>query len=585
MYFDSLALAAVADELRDTILGGRIQRALLPSDLSVGLEIYATGRRYHLLLSAHPQFTRAHLSSAKLSRGVERDTPLLLLMRKYIVGGRIVAIEQPELERVLVLSIVKGSQARNTPADDEDAPPEEEADEELFFDEETAWRTELVVETQERRGNVILVGDDNLILESVRHISPRQSRRPIRPHEAYELPPRQDKRDPRQATPDGLRAMLDTNTRELWRAMVNTYRGLSPLAAREAVFRATGAADAALGPDLPWARLALALRGLWTDEPQPSLVAGAEGPQAYAPYPLTHLPEPAPVPSMSRALETFYSAYEQLSSHQQRRTALRSQLNDARERLDAQRSSLATQLERAGELDRLRWEGEMIYAFLHTLTPGQVALEVEERVIALDPRQSGVENAQERFRAYDKAKGALAGVPERLREVETRLSGIDETIALLELADGYDQIEGIAREILEQGLVRPNTRRPAPKTRRQPPLRVVSPENYTIYIGRSAGQNEEVTFKLGAADDLWLHARGLHGAHVIIKSGGRDVPDATVQQAAELAAYFSQARSEAAVEIDIARRSQVRKIPNGPVGLVSYHAERTIRAAPRAPAL
>ncbi|KPV44821.1 fibronectin-binding protein, partial [Kouleothrix aurantiaca] len=166
---------------------------------------------------------------------------------------------------------------------------------------------------------------------------------------------------------------------------------------------------------------------------------------------------------------------------------LRSQLNDARERLDAQRSSLAAQLERASELDRLRWEGEMIYAFLHTLTAGQIALEVEGRTIALDPRQSGVENAQERFRAYDKAKGALAGVPERLREVETRLAGIDQTLALLELADGFEQIEGIAREMLEQGLVRPNSRRPAPKTRRQPPLRVVSPEGYTIYVGRSAG--------------------------------------------------------------------------------------------------
>ncbi|KPV51278.1 hypothetical protein SE17_22155, partial [Kouleothrix aurantiaca] len=104
-------------------------------------------------------------------------------------------------------------------------------------------------------------------------------------------------------------------------------------------------------------------------------------------------------------------------------------------------------------------------------------------------------------------------------------------------------------------------------------------------VGRSAGQNEEVTFKLGAASDLWLHARGLHGAPVLLKRGGREVPAATLQQAAELAAYFSQARSEAAVEIDIARRSQVRKIANGPVGLVSYHAERTIRAAPRAPAL
>src|SRR5829696_10352606 len=85
MYFDALTLAAVADELEDTILGGRIQRVLLTTPLSVALEIYARGRRSHLLLSAHPQFTRVHLSATKPSRGVERDTPLLLLLRKYVV--------------------------------------------------------------------------------------------------------------------------------------------------------------------------------------------------------------------------------------------------------------------------------------------------------------------------------------------------------------------------------------------------------------------------------------------------------------------------------------------------------------------
>src|SRR4051812_48351072 len=108
MYFDALTLAAVTDELQTTILGGRIQRVLLPSPLSVALEIYTHGQRLHLLMSAHPQLTRIHLSSAKPSRGVERETPLLLLLRKYVVGGRIVQIEQPALERVVVLGIAKG---------------------------------------------------------------------------------------------------------------------------------------------------------------------------------------------------------------------------------------------------------------------------------------------------------------------------------------------------------------------------------------------------------------------------------------------------------------------------------------------
>ena len=114
-------------------------------------------------------------------------------------------------------------------------------------------------------------------------------------------------------------------------------------------------------------------------------------------------------------------------------------------------------------------------------------------------------------------------------------------------------------------------------------LRVESSDGFAIYVGRSAGQNEQVTFKIGAGDDLWLHARGLPGAHVIVKSGGRAVPEQTLREAAGLAAYFSQARGEPAVEIDISRRSLVRHIPNAPAGLVTYRAERTIRAAPRGP--
>src|SRR5215212_9603740 len=610
MYFDALTLAAVADELEDIILGGRIQRVLLTSPLSVALEIYARGRRSHLLLSAHPQFTRVHLSATKPSRGVERDTPLLLLLRKYVVGGRIAEIEQPELERVLILSIVKGPQARNIAdhspeitldisdsglSDAElDELEDEPADE--TTDHET-WRCELIIEAMERRGNIILVGDDNLIMESARHITPRMSHRPVQPRAPYELPPRQDKRDPRHATPEGIRALLDrpasnpaappthpkkSAQQTLARALVADYRGLSPLAAREAVFRATGDADTLLMPDLPWAKLALAVRGLWNDDWQACLAGDPAAPHAYAPYLLTQLPDAAPVRSISAALDAFYSTHEQLTAHNQRRDSVRQQLLERRERIDRQRQGLSSELQRAGELDRLRWEGEMIYAFMHTLVPSQASLVVEERTITLDPTSTPVENAQERFRAYDKAKSAMAGVPERLWAVEARLAGLDETLALLDIADGYDQIEAIAREAAEQEYIRlPARGRTAKPGKRLAPLRVESSDGFAIYIGRSAGQNEQVTFKIGASDDLWLHARGIPGAHVIIKNGGREVPEPTLQQAAALAAYYSQARAEAAVEIDIARRSMVRRIPNGPIGLVSYLAERTIRAAPR----
>lgn len=584
MYFDALTLAAVVDELRTSIVGGRVQRVLLPGALSVALEIYA-GRRFYLLLSAHPQFARVQLSPIRLSRGTDATPPLLLLLRKYVNHGRITAVEQPDLERVLLLSIAKRPLPRNSDheddatLDDDGAPPDDAA-----LEEETL-RCELIVEIMEQRSNIVLVGDDNIILAAARHVTPRMSRRPVLPREPYELPPPQTKRDPRQATAAELRAAVPDGQPDLARALVAAYRGLSPLAAREAVYRVMGRTLVPTGADLPWDALADALRQLWQMPWSPHIVVDESGPIAFAPYEITHLPGARPCPSMSAALDEYYSARERLTAHQQRRDALRERLNDARERLERQRSALQAELQRAADLDRLRWEGEMIFAFLHALTPGQDHLEVEGRTITLDPRKSPVECAQERFRAYDKAKSALAGLPERLRAVELRLAGLDETLALLDLAERFEEIEAIAREAEAEGYLGPA---PAERARKRParpvpPLRVESSDGFTIYVGRTAQQNEQVTFRLGAPDDLWLHVRGAPGAHVIIKTGGRDVPERTIEEAAALAAYYSSLRSSVSVDVEIARRRHVRKVRGGPAGLVTYQAERAVRVAPRSP--
>jgi predicted ribosome quality control (RQC) complex YloA/Tae2 family protein len=317
-------------------------------------------------------------------------------------------------------------------------------------------------------------------------------------------------------------------------------------------------------------------------------VPGAAGPAAYAPYALGHMPAAEPQASISTTLEEFYAAREELTGHTQRRDALRQQLGASRERLARQRDQIGGELRKARELETLRWEGEMIFAFMHELAPGQAELSVEGRAITLDPRRSAVEQAQERFRAYDKAKSALAGLPERMAAVAARISGVEELDAMLDLSDDYDQIEQIALEAAELGYLRehpdPESARRRRKASKARPLQLRSSDGFEIVIGRSARQNEEVTFRIGRPEDTWLHARGIHGAHVIVRSAGREVPERTLDEAASLAAYFSQSRGDAAVEIDLCRRALVRKVAAGPPGLVTYRAERTLRAAPRPPA-
>jgi predicted ribosome quality control (RQC) complex YloA/Tae2 family protein len=588
MYFDAQTLAAVVAELQPTIVGGRIQRILQPDTLSIGLEIYSHRQRHALLLSAHPRLARVHLVTDKLSRGVEHASPLLLLLRKYLVGGRIIRIEHPYLERVLILSIVKERETCNY-----DAPQ----------DATIEQRCDLVVEVMEQRSNILLVDDNNLILDCIKRIPPHKSQRPLLPRHVYELPPRQNKRDPAQATPGGMVEIYQQQGAPMVRALVRGYAGVSPLLAREVVHRATetagptAAAVLAQPPaegqpaHLPLAlaeALASHLRSLLDAPGPPVLVVDEAGPTAFAAYPLTHLGGGTPQPTINAALEAFYTPQQNLTRHQQRRAEIQQQLGASRERLEHQRRQLEQAQQQASDLERKRWEGEMIFAFLHTLTPGQTGLEVEGHTIALDPACTPVECAQQRFRAYEKAKSGTETIAQRLRETEARLAGLDEVATLLEIANERDQIEQIAREAEAYGYLPPAPQHGDKKQRKQParrlrPLHLTSSDGYAIYVGRSAEQNREVTFRIGRPDDLWLHVRQIPGAHVIIRSGGADVPERTLHEAAGLAAYFSRARSESAVDVELSLRKQVRPVSGGPPGLVTYRAMRTVRVPPLPP--
>jgi predicted ribosome quality control (RQC) complex YloA/Tae2 family protein len=603
MYFDSVTLAAVADELREHLVGGRIQRVRQTGALSIGMEIYAHRVRHQLLASAHPRYARVHLVQGKLSRGVEQAGPLLLLLRKYVLGGRIIAIEQPALERILMLSIVKEPVPRNRkPAMLSDEPSVNDDDDDVLldeaaFDDEAGvhhtmsdpttefLRCDLIFEPMDRRSNIILVDDDNRILDSIKRVTPNMSRRVILPRRIYEVPPPQDRYDPRRATAETFAALRQGRSGDLVKAMVGAFRGLSPQLAREVVFRALGRVTATIDEPLPWYTLAAQLRSIFSDDWEPTLAFEDGEPTAFAPYRISHLPNLEPQPAMSTALERFYAGREQLTANTQQREALQQQLAAALERLQHQQRQIEAELERARDLERLRWEGEMIFGFMHSVEAGQTELEVEGRRIKLDPERNLIEQAQERFKAYEKARSAVAGLPERLQEVAARIDGLEQLITLLELSNDFQQIEELAREAEDQGYLRPSgassgkKRKPA----RVRPLRLRSSDGFDIYVGRSSGQNDEVTFRIARPEDVWLHARGIHGAHVIVRSGGHEVPEQTLREAAGLAAYFSRARNEAAVDIDMARRSRVRRVPGGPVGLATYVAEATLRVAPHEP--
>lgn len=596
--YDALTIAAIVDELNDTILDGRIQRVLALDRLTIGFEIYSR-QRHQLLASADPREARLHLvRQGRLTGDATLVTPLLLLLRKYARGARIVRVSQEPLERVVFLRLAKFF---SRDRDDDQATDDEFDDDDETADAELV-ETTLAVEIMGRHSNLILVGEDGRIMESAKRVPPSLSRvRPILPRGAYQPVPPQEKVDPRAVTAAELATLLATTPdARLPTALVGALRGISPQVAREATFRAAGSIRATAG-DLvgreetvvrALGELVAPLRtGAWA----PCLYRAEEGhPVAFSPFPLYHLRalQEERLATISTAAEQFFTATRGVQAHEQRKEALTARIRQERERVAARERALAAELARAAEAEQWRRWGEAIYAYAWSLQPGQAALVVDDLTVPLDPARTPSENAQAYFERYRKAQSAAANLPELREEARVTLRYLDQLVTLVALARSFDEITALEREWRgwQGGHAAPRRQAPRPMrpergrgkgdaVSRPKPLRARG--GHLIYVGRTGAQNDAVTFDIAGPDDTWLHSRGTPGAHVVVKWAGGRPDDTVLAAAAALAARYSASHTADQVEVDYAARRDVRKLKGGGPGLVTYRNERTVRVAPR----
>jgi predicted ribosome quality control (RQC) complex YloA/Tae2 family protein len=594
MNYDALTVGAVCDELRRTVLGGRVQHVHLPDEHGLAMEIYAQGKGHWLYASAHPQRSRLHLVSARPPRASDDVTPLLLLLRKYVDGGRLDAIEQPPLERIVHLHFGKRGPAGEP------------------------WRTSLVVEVLGRQSNLILIDADDTVIDATRRVGPQQSRsRLVMPQVRYDPPPAQPRLDPRRVRGFELAAAgaAFPADRRLRDVLVASLQACSPLLAREVVYRVQGSVDAPVaGAD--WDALAAAVVDIWTaageDRWAATVALSGERLTAYAPYPLRSFPDPQPVASISRAVERWYGqTAAAVDSLQARKAPFRQALEQVRDRLRGKRYSLEQGLVSAADVATLRRAGEHLLAFGVDLAPGQERFRLpdDETDLPIDPQVDAVENARRYFARYAKAKAAAAEVPRLLTATEHELRYLDEAMIHLELATALEEINTLRAEWAELGYLKGGGRTPpngpargtsggrgrpgeAGKRREKQrgqqrgrgrpatTFRRLVVGDFDVLVGRSGKGNDALLSREGHPADIWLHARGVPGSHVLIRSAGRPVPDEVLRHAAALAAGQSQARTSPSVAVDYTQRKYVNRISGAPPGLVTYRGERTIDVTP-----
>ncbi len=553
--FDAVTLAAVVDELNEKILRGRVQDVVQLDARSFGFEIYAQHQRQYLYLTAHPDDTRVHLVTQKL-RGPSTTlktgapTPLLLLLRKYARDAFVRAIEQLPHERVLKIQ----------------------------FDHATEGLTTLVVETIGKYSNIILLDADEVVIDALKRVGADINRaRVTLPRHAYAPPPPQAKLDPDALDASELaRVFADHASAPLHQILVKTIFGVSPLLAREIAHRLS-----ARFPDFPqflhFPELIATLTALTRPPWSPSVAFEDGEPAAFAPYALTQFAETRAFDSISAAIEAFYGAAESYAAVKE---PLRAQIADARDKLARKRDALSESLPRAEETERLRVSGEMILAHAHEIARGQEKLRAETEIgeleIPLNPTLSVVDNAQKFFKEYHRQKDALARVPALLAAASAEVEYAEQMLNDLDLAENRAEIDAAVAAAREAGLIAAPQRRI--RVTPSAPREFTSRDGFTILVGKNARQNEEVTFRRARADDVWLHARNVAGAHVVIVRAGREIPETTIAEAAQLAAYYSAARGDTRVDVIVAPRRNVQRVRGGRAGMVTVRGEKVVGA-------
>lgn len=564
MPFDALTMAAVADELETAVIGGQIQRIIQPSLHSVGISMYGSGKQHWLIASADARHARIHLSDGKLAKAFPTPSSFVMTLRKYLEGGRLRSVRQPRYERVLRLTCT--------------------SKENEFV---------LVVEVMGKHSNLMLLDSDDKILGALKLVPPRQSRlRPILPGHTYSSPPAHDRNGvlfgvgPRISPldqPDDFLQVLQTapSTTMIRDALLGLLPGAGPFLCDQIALRSGKQPLDPLAHSDAGA-LALAAREvlspfethMWI----PSTFNDERGRPDFAAFEPLGVDNVSLAPSMSEAIEQTTGQEETRDVLSTVRKTVLDEIERARRAVGGRLHSLEEGLVSAADADAVMERGQLLLAYAYGVSKGARELEIPELEIRipLEPLLSPAENAERLFKRYRKLKDAQRRIPAMMEIATKELERIDELAAFAWMATSEADLRALQPELHPE--IEVPVKRSKNNKRRGPPHYQFN--DWTAVVGRTARENDEVTFRVARRDDLWLHARGRTGAHVVLQGTTRDVSDDVLFAAAALAAYFSEGRSDTAVDVDVAAVRDVRKTPGGPPGRVTYRDARTVRVQP-----
>ena len=576
MPLDALCLSGVVAELKPILTGAKIDKVHQPGRDEMILALRLGRGNGRLLLSASPNHPR--LQMTELSRENPDAPPMFcMLLRKHLMGGRILSVEQPHLERIVELRL------------------------EVLDELGDRKERRLILEAMGRRANLVLVDDQGRIVDCLRRVDGDMSaQRQLLPGLFYRLPPAMEKADPTAL--DGgewLRRVEQApgeSRVDHW--LLDTFGGWSPLVCREIAFRAGGRVDVTFDELGPQGRVRVGeaaealLMTVRENNFTPTVISVEKRPKDFTFFPAEQYEEAGECtayPTFSALMDRFYEQRENQERIRQKGQDLIRSVTNARDRTARKLANQQRELEATQDRERLRQFGDIITSNLHAMERGMATLramdfydpEGGEVEIKLDPLLTPQQNAAKYYKEYNKAKTAEEMLTIQLEKGRRELDYLNSVLENITLAEGERDLQEIRQELADTGYLRRQIKGKDKGRRLSPkPMEFRSTAGLRISVGKNNMQNDLLTCKQAFKSDIWFHTQKIHGSHVILWTGGAQPDLQSLNEAACLAAWFSQGRESGKVPVDYTPVKYVKKPAGARPGMVVYTTYETAWVTP-----
>lgn len=570
MAFDGIVLRQVAKELNTCLLNGKITKVYEPNKNEILLGIYSNGKNHLLNICINPVNYRIHITSST-KPNPNNAFNFCMLLRKHLIGMHIKSIYNYDLERIITIEL------------------------EGFNELNDLTTKKLIIELMGKHSNVILLNENDIIIDSLRHLDTyTHSNRDILPAHKYVLPSN-NKISFINLTSfiEFYNTVINAENSNIIDTIINTFTGFSKPFLQYLLEKLHLSTSAISKNDLEI--LYNYIKNIINSPFLCCLPYKYNNKNDY----IIDIAEEADTLKVNSFIDTFYSTKELEDSFKNYRNNILKLILAELKKYTKRLSNINQKLEECNKMDTYKLYGELITANLYKINNNinVDSIELENYYdnnnlikIPLDKTISVSYNAKKYFKKYNKLKNALQIVNLQKKDTSGQIDYLESIIYELENAKTIEDINLIYEEISENILFKntlsnsktsskKNTTKNKNKEESFSPL-VYTIDDYTVYVGKNNKQNDYLTLKFAHKNDLWFHTKDVHGSHVVLRTNGNEIEQDLINKCASLAAFYSKASSSSNVAVDYTFVRYVKKPSSAKPGMVIYANYSTVNVHP-----